>query len=137
LREFIQKALSDPTIDHEIDERTKRLAREDNFVIDARLAFQFIPRAINIFLKVDPRVAARRIWGDLQAKKRGGESELKSEGEVLGGIQQRLKIETELYKKHYNVDYLNEHHYDFVLDTAGLTVEQAVQRVMDFVLHKK
>ena len=50
-------------IDREIDARTMRLARErDNFVMDARLGWHFIPDSIKVFLEVDPAVAARRIY---------------------------------------------------------------------------
>lgn len=52
-------------IDRILDERTKLLGeKEDNFVIDGRLAFHYIPHAFKIFLTVPPEEAAKRIYHD-------------------------------------------------------------------------
>ncbi len=133
LMELAKQALVDPSIDNEIDSLNRKLAKEDNFVIDARVGFHFIPNAINIFVKVDPKVGAKRIWGDIQAKKRTDEKGFKSEKEVLDGLLKRKEIEIKRYKTHYNVDFSDESHYDFVLDTSNLTIEQSVQKVLDFI----
>jgi CMP/dCMP kinase len=52
-------------IDQTLDERQKNLGiHEDNFIIDGRLAFHFIPHAVKIFLQVDSHESARRIFHD-------------------------------------------------------------------------
>ena len=49
--------------DREPDEYQKKLGHEeDNFVIDSRLGFYFIPHSFKLFLTVDPEVAAERIF---------------------------------------------------------------------------
>lgn len=133
LMELAKQALTDPSIDNEIDDLNRKLAKEDDFVIDARVGFHFIPNSIKIFVKVDPKVGAKRIWGDIQAKKRTDEKGFKSEKEVLDGLLKRKEIEVKRYKTHYNLDFCDEAHYDFVLDTTNLTIELAVQKVLDFV----
>ena len=52
-------------IDAILDDRQIKLwETEDNFIIDGRLAFHFIPKAIKVFLTVSPEEAARRIFAD-------------------------------------------------------------------------
>lgn len=136
LLELSKMAESDPSIDREIDERNKHLALKDDFVIDSRLAFHFIPKAIKIFLKVDAKVAAHRTWKDIQSMKRHSESQLKSEKEVLNAVQKRLKSECKRYEDFYGIDYLDEKNYDFVLDTTNSTIEEAVNKVLEFVRKK-
>ncbi len=137
LMELAKQALTDPSIDVEIDDLNRKLAKEDNFVIDARLGFHFIPNSIKIFIKVDPKAAAARIWRDIQAKKRPDEVGFSSEKEVLAGLVKRKELEVTRYKKHYGVDFSDESHYDFVLDTTSLTIEQSVQKVLEFISEKK
>lgn len=133
LMELTKQAETDSSIDHEIDDMTKKLAGEDDFVIDSRLAFHFLPKAVKVFLKVSPEVAAKRIFGDVQAKRRATETELTSEEKVLDAIKKRMESENERYNHYYNVNYTDEHNYDFVLDTTDLTIEETVQKVLDFV----
>ena len=51
----------DAAIDRAIDERSRRLGEErDGLVIDARLAWYFVPHSIKVFLDVTLEVAAGR-----------------------------------------------------------------------------
>lgn len=136
LMELTKQAGIDTSIDKEIDERTRHLALKDNFIIDSRLAFHFIPKAVKIFLKVDPKVAAERTWKDISAQKRHTEQQLKSEKEVYDAIVKRQQSEIKRFKEYYGVDFLDLNNYDFILDTTHLTIEQSVQKVLDFVKSK-
>lgn len=52
-------------IDREVDKRQAQLGQvDDNFIIDGRLAFYFIPHSFRVRLVVDSQEAARRIFGD-------------------------------------------------------------------------
>ena len=53
LLELSKLAETDKSIDEELDERQIKLGEEeDNFIIDARLGWHFIPNSIKIFLDV-------------------------------------------------------------------------------------
>jgi cytidylate kinase len=133
LMELTKQAGTDTSIDKEIDERTKHLALKDKFVMDSRLAFHFIPKAIKIFLKADPKIAAKRTWKDITSQKRHAEQQLKSEKEVYDAIVKRQQSEIKRFREYYGVDFLNAKNYDFVLDTSNLTIEESIQKVLDFV----
>jgi len=125
-------------IDKEIDTRTEKLAEtQDDFVIDSRLAFHFISRAIKIFLDVDPKIAAKRTWKDIVDNKRSTENQLKSEEEVYQAVLKRTESEVQRYKNYYHVDYLNPDNYDLFLDTTNLSIEQVVDKVLEVIKSKK
>lgn len=133
LMDLTNLAKTDKSIDKEIDDRTKHLALKDNFVIDARIAFHFIPKAMKIFLKADLKVAALRTWSDIAAQKRHSERQLKSEKEVYEAIVKRQQSEIKRFKEYYGVDFLDSKNYDFVLDTTNLTQEESIKKVLDFI----
>jgi len=140
LAELSKEAEKSDQIDKEIDKRTLELAkREDNFIIDSRLAFHFIPKALKstkIFLTCSVKEAARRIYIDILSNRRGTEKET-SQKEVEKGIASRMKSEVKRYKKYYGVDYLDESNYDLVLDTTSIPPAEAVQKVLEFISSKK
>ena len=62
LNAFIKMAEMDPSIDKEIDEWQTQLGKkENNFILDSRLGFHFIPKSFKIFLDVDLDVSAERL----------------------------------------------------------------------------
>ncbi len=133
LDELTRIALSDRSIDDEIDKRTVLLAkREDNFVIDSRLGWKFIPTAVKILLTIRPEVAAKRVF----AQRRPDEKENITLKKTKENMQNRLKAEIKRYRDLYNVDYTDEKNHDFVVDTSDLTPEQIVDGIMKFLKEK-
>ena len=119
-------------VDKELDKRQLAIRNKDNFVIDGRISFYFIPESIKIFLDADFKVRAKRIFND----NRKGEhfsSLLKTEEE----IKQRAESERRRYKKYYSLDYLDRKHYDYILDTSNLNVKQATDKIIGFIKKKK
>lgn len=120
-------AQNQDTIDREIDARTERLGVEDdNFVLDARLGWRFIPHSIKVFLDVRPEVAAARIFG----AGRGGEPENVDLESTLRAMETRAASEEERYRSYYGIDYLDRANYDLVVDTSDLEVDEVVERIL-------
>lgn len=117
-------------IDREIDERTKRLAEaEDDFVMDSRLAWYFIPRSVKVFLDVSIEVAAARIYGE----GRGREVENTDLLATVAAVERRLDSETARYRAYYGIEWLDQGHYDLVLDTSALEVAEVVEKIADYL----
>ncbi|HEX9643577.1 MAG TPA: nucleoside monophosphate kinase [Acidimicrobiia bacterium] len=117
-------------IDREIDERSRlRGVGSDNFVIDARLAWRFIPHALKVFLDVDLDVAAARIYDD----HRGTEAENVDLETTRRNIEARTNSEGKRYVEYYGVDYLDPANYDVVIDTSSLDVAEVVDAVVAVV----
>lgn len=134
LAELMEQNKQDPSADHEVDEEIIALGKnEDNFILDSRTAFHFIPDAIKIFLKTDPKKAAERIWKDIQNNKRATEKHFKSMEEVRLSIIARQKSESERYKKYYNIDHLDMKNYDIVIDATNMAEKDEIEAVLNAI----
>jgi len=135
LMQIQERMEKERAIDDELDRRTKELAeKEDDFVIDGRVAWFFVPKSIKIFVKVDLEKAAERIYNDTckgHADRRGEEH--KSKEHAVKNMRQRMEMNKGRYKKLYNVDYLDEKNYDIVVDTSDSGVGETRERVLNLI----
>jgi predicted cytidylate kinase len=116
--------------DKNVDEYQKELGeKEDNFVIDSWLGFHFIPKSKKIFLDVDPKEAAKRIFKD----QRKDEPKMRNVEEVEKMLEKRVKNSLERYKKYYNINCFDKKNYDLVIDTTHMKPEDVVKRIMKFL----
>ncbi|MBI4447988.1 cytidylate kinase family protein [Candidatus Woesearchaeota archaeon] len=114
--------------DEAVDLYQKKLGKEeDNFIIDGRLSFFFIPDSLKIYLDVNPEVAAERIFND----PRPTENNFKDKQEVLKSINARIENDGARYKKYYGVNCYEKKNYDCVIDTSNLTIEGVVQKIVE------
>ena len=109
--------------DQNTDKYLKQLGKtEDNLVVDGRLAFHFIPQAFKIFLTINPKVAARRVFKN----PRPDEPKVKSAQELEKIMANRVKSDERRYKKYYGVDFKDPTHYNLTLDTTKLSPKQII-----------
>ena len=114
-------------IDEELDDMQAELGRfERNFVLDSRLGWHFIPKSFKVFLKVDLKEGARRIFDD----RRKGEEENKSLKETIENIKKRKASELKRYKKYYNLNPYSRKHYDLVIDTTNSIPERTSDMII-------
>lgn len=115
-------------IDTILDDHQKKLGEtEDNFIIDGRLAFHFIPHGVKIFLTVESAEAARRIYHDETRK--WVETHFDIE-EATRNIEARRKSEDERYMKYYGVHIYDMAHYDIVIDTTTKSPEEVFSEAL-------
>lgn len=128
--ELSRSAEDHDSIDREIDDRTARLAAEGgDFVMDARLGWHFVPQSFKVFLDVRPDVAARRIY----SAGRGSERENVDLETTRRAIESRTASERDRYLGYYGIDYFDYGHYDLVIDTSDLSVDEVVDRILEHV----
>jgi len=131
--ELTKQALEDPEIDKEIDSTLERWGKEqDDFVIDARLGFHFIPDSLKIFLIVDDDEAAKRIY----EQKREDEKANVTLEQTKHNIKTRIEIEKQRYMKLYNLDYFDKSNYDIVYDTSGKKGEENCEELLALLREK-
>ncbi|MBI2548809.1 nucleoside monophosphate kinase [Candidatus Woesearchaeota archaeon] len=122
-------AEQDTRIDQELDERQKQLGKnEDNFVIDGRISFYFIPHSLKVFLDADIKERAKRILKD----QRASESH-QSLNEAMANIKGREASEKKRYQKYYCLDYTNKKNFNLVLDTTNLTIQQTIDKLHTWI----
>ncbi len=119
--------------DKEVDDYQKKLGKtKNNFIIDGWISFHFIPNSIKIFLDVDLKTGAKRIFKD----QRKDEKRKENVNEVLKMIKKRMESSKKRYKKYYNLNPYLKKHYDFWLDTSNLTIKEVIDKILDFVKQK-
>lgn len=135
LEEYNQLATTDISTDLEVDEYQAQLGRsEDNFVIDGRTSWHFIPQSYKIFLTVDPLVGAQRIFQELQKSDDRNEGDaLNSVAAVLENNRQRVANDSERYRRYFGIDAYDLANYDEVVDTTKLDFEQVAAAVSQLV----
>jgi cytidylate kinase len=114
----------DATTDTSVDDYQRELGtKEDDFVIEGRLSWHFIPTSFKIFLTCDPKESARRIFEGQRArdgKERGDEKVYESVEETQKAIENRVASDMLRYQKYYQLNYQDSSNYDLVLDTTSM-----------------
>lgn len=94
----------------------------NNIIVVSRLGFHFIPSAYKVFLKCDYGIAAERIFSDKSDPYRDVEK-YGSEEEVQEHLIKRQESDAERYRKYYGLKIDELKHYDLVVDTSKLSID--------------
>lgn len=131
LAEYNKLGEVDISTDQEVDEYQKELGQtQDNFIIEGRTSWYFIPNSLKIYFDVDSGEGARRVFNSLQKKNNRNEDRgLESVEAVKVSMENRLASDRLRYQKYYSIDVNDINHYDFYLDTTNLSPEQVFEAV--------
>jgi len=119
---------NDPTTDTSVDEYQRELGnKEDDFVIEGRLSWHFIPHSFKVYLDCEPHEAARRIHEarKRESEGRGDEPMYASVDEAERILAERVASDIRRYRAYYGIDYRDPSHYDLVLDTTHILGHEA------------
>lgn len=135
LAEYNKLGETDIQTDQEVDLYQKELGtKEDNFVIEGRTSWYFIPQALKIYLDVDPEIGAKRIFTNLSQKNQRNEGlALNSWQDVLASNQERIASDNRRYGQYYEIDVYDHKNYDFYLDTTNLGPDEVFLAILKFV----
>ncbi|MDP3784772.1 MAG: cytidylate kinase family protein [bacterium] len=124
LSELHERAKLDSAIDLECDEEMKKFGRErDNFVVESRLAWFFIPDSLKVKLFCDLEVRTKRL----------AERDKLSFEDAASHIIAREKGDDARYKKYYGISDINiDGHFDLVIDSTNAGVEGCVAIILDY-----
>ena len=139
LSELTTLCNNDPEIDKQVDQYLVNLSKEQtNFVIESRTAWHFIPQSFKVYLKVEEREGAKRIYNEIQssASRKEGDRNLNSIENVMLSEKERKNKDDVRYKKYDGIDIHQEENYDLVIDTTHLSREDALKEVMTAVSAK-
>jgi predicted cytidylate kinase len=128
-----------PETDLEVEEYLKKLGTTtDNFVIESRTSWYLLPQSIKIFITVDPKIGADRVYKELQSNnQRNEDRELKNVTELLNSHRNRMTSDKLRYKKYYNIDYTDPKNFDFIIDTSHLTPDEVFQQILNYIKKNK
>lgn len=132
IEEYNKLGEKDRITDSEADEWQIELGKkEDNFIIDGRLSYHFIPNSIKIFLDVKPEIGAERIM--LEKRQ---EEKMSDNKEAIKQWRNRYNSDKKRYKKYYNLNPYDKSQYDFYLDTTHLSIPETTEEVLKFINKK-
>lgn len=109
--------------DKEIDTYQEELGKtKDNFIIEGRLAWHFIPHSFKVLLICETHEAAKRVYTSRMdpSEERDDEAMYRNIAEAEKIIADRVASDARRYEKYYGVDYTDQKHYDLVIDTTNL-----------------
>ncbi len=139
LAEYNKLGEEDPLTDLEVDNYQKKLGEtQDNFVIEGRTSWYFIPHSLKIYLDVNEDVGAKRVFSHLKEKdsNRNEDINLNSIEDVKKSMAKRLASDKKRYKKYFDIDVYNKKNYDFCLDTSNIGIAEVFNKVLDVVKQK-
>ena len=117
--------------DKDVDAYQEKIGKEqDNFVIDGRLSWHFIPNSLKVFLDVDMDEAAKRIFEASKQWQRPNEIAYETPQQVREALTARLASDQKRDRQYYNVDYLNPDNYDLVIDTTQKKTEEIIAIIL-------
>lgn len=103
---------------------------EDNFVMDSRLGWHFIPHSLKLFVDADEEVRARRL---LQRESVAEHPASVEQARVLNA--ERTASDSARYLKYYGIDPFQHAHYDLLLDSTTKTPEELVEIILERFPH--
>jgi len=117
--EYVKKY---PEFDYKLDEMQKDFGeKNDNFVLESRIGWYFVPDSFKIKLTCEENERLRRIQ-----ERDGGEIE-----EIAQKEKQRLEAINERYKNLYQIEnFLDDKNFDLIIDTTNLSPEEIVQKIL-------
>jgi len=129
--ELMKQAETDGSIDEEADKMVTDFGKtKDNFIIESRTAFYFIPDSLKVFVKVDLKEGARRIFQDLKKEERNEEEKAGSVESLYKKLKERTEVDRSRYRKYYGIDFMDEDNYDLVVNSTYLSPDEVVERIM-------
>lgn len=125
----------DVAIDKLVDDYLVDLSRKENdFVVESRTAWHFIPKSIKFYFRVDSKESAKRVFLELQKENQRNEgTELNSIEKVEKSLDNRKKMDDKRYLKFYGINIRDDKNYDLVIDTTKLTIQEVFEKVMKFI----
>ncbi len=125
LSELHERAKIDPSIDRECDKEMERLGKvENDFVVESRLAWFFIPDSIKIKLDCDFEIRTKRL----------AERDGLSFDDAKKHIIEREKVDGDRYKKYYNISDTNaDGHFNLTIDTTNIPADMVVKKIETFI----
>ena len=111
--------------DLKYEEYQKSLSLNENIIIDAWLGFYCQPKSFKIYLNIDAKVAAQRIFDNKRTTDNYASVE-----EVLAKTQQRAQENKIRYQKLYGVDITDFNNFDLIFDTTGKEPQDVVKQIV-------
>lgn len=122
----------DESFDKKLDKRQEEYgANNDNFVLESRLGWYFVPDAIKIKLECDLDERIRRIAEDESADRT---AHTQADFETT---KEKTLAREETYTRYddlYGIEQWNaDDNFDYIIDTTNINPDQVVEHIIDYL----
>ena len=119
----------DTAIDDKIDSYTRALNDSiEDFIVDSRLAWYFIPSSYKVFLLCEDDIAADRIFHD---HSRVSDEETATVMQLLQKIKERRQSEKRRFLAKYGIDFEDLSNYDQIIDSSYFSPDEIADLILD------
>ncbi len=127
--DYHKLAEQDSQYDAYVDEKLKEfLQKGENIVCDSYMAAWFNPDSFKVFLDIDPRIAAERMFEDQKVNPDRKTEEYGSvDSQLEKNIQRRASNIKRFHEYHGVENYLDRDYYDLIVDTTSTSPEDIVK----------
>jgi cytidylate kinase len=134
LAEYNKLGETDPSTDLEVDRYQEELGKkEDNFIIEGRTSWYFIPQSLKFYIDVDEEEGAKRIWSEMEGENERNEGGPKTLDELIESLRERIRSDEKRYRKYFGINAFNKDNFDHIIDTTDLNPEEAYQETLKII----
>ena len=123
------KAKTDPQFDKATDDENTKIGEGGERVVDARLAYYFIPDSFKVFLTIDPVVSANRVFKQIKEEGRHTQT-AESVEEIIEKTKGRRADERSRFLDYYDLDIDDLSPFDLVIDTTETGLDEVVEQII-------
>lgn len=129
--EYHKLAEQDPQYDNHVDHLLQEFLNKGNDIIcDSFMSPWLAPSSFKVFLDIDPRVAAERMFED---QKSNPDRATEDYGSVESQLEKNIERRNSNIKRfrEYNgiENYLDKSHFDLIIDTTNTSPERIVDQI--------
>ena len=128
LYKFGKLCEKDPSMDKELDKRIEKYGgSHDDFIIDSRLAWHFIPDSIKVKLICDDAIRLKRV----------SERDGITVDDAKKKTTEREASENMRYYTYYKIkDYVDNKHFDLIIDTTDISIEEVSRKIEGYLIRR-
>lgn len=131
LLELSKLAETDDSIDIETDNKVREAGQKENIILESRLAYHFVPESFKVYLTLDTKESAKRMFEDLENNPhRKATEDYSSVEEMEEKVKERYASEKLRYKKLYNVDTTDTSNFDLIIDTSKHSPDEVCEIII-------
>lgn len=128
LYKFGKLCEKEPKIDMELDKRVEKFGKtNDDFIIDSRLAWHFIPDSIKVKLVCNDEVRMKRV---------SERDEISLEDAKKKTIEREISEKTRYFNYYKIKNYSDDKHFDLIIDTTNISIEEVSRKIEVFVVKR-
>lgn len=134
IAEYNKLGETDPSTDLEVDRYQEELGKkEDNFIIEGRTSWYFIPHSLKLYIDVEEEEGAKRILKEMESNNERNEGAPKDMDELIKDLRERMKSDDKRYRKYFGINAFNKDNFDHIIDTTDLGPDEAYRETLKII----